>query len=158
MIPLPKKRPDLAAQRNQAQTQLPRHTIAPPEPGGNPYPRCALRGGRIIDRLPYGCPLAADRPLEELLHRRDAAWALFAPGPNQDVGRAVTADRAVSVCEACAGELLSDPHIRRLRSQSPPPNTAQGTKRTQPRREANEPEARPMVRAVRIRNRSAVRT
>ncbi len=158
-----KTRPAFPATGTTGQYQSPARSIGPPGSECKGFARCRLRGGAIIDRLPLGCPLAADRPLEELLRRRDAAWALFAPGPGQDVGQAVAADRAVSLCETCTGKLLSDPHVSRLRGQNSQPtsrraagNGAQRTDRTPPEAEPRTPAPRPMIRTVRMRGRSEV--
>lgn len=79
------------------------------------FPLCELRGCRIVDRLPLGCPLATADPLGAILVLKDRGW-------QRAYGRALSdlaggqADLAhAATCDACHGRNRGNPHVIYLR-------------------------------------------
>ena len=74
---------------------------------------CKLRGTRIIDALPPGCPLAAARAFGAMLALRERAFAM-ASAPSPDGTREAFA--RADACQDCCPDLLKHPRIQQLRA------------------------------------------
>lgn len=82
----------------------------------DPFPRCRLRGWRLVDGLPTGCPLRAANALQAIGALQDRGFQQLAPGPGQDLTTGLADLERARICERCVSRLLPHPRVRKLRA------------------------------------------
>jgi len=84
-----------------------------------PFSLCRLYGFRLVDRLPYRCPMRSPRPLVALAALQEIAWREL--GRRDEDGDMAGARRMLNRCEVCfrcIADNIGDPHFVSLRKDS----------------------------------------
>lgn len=80
------------------------------------FPLCELRGCRIVDELPRGCPLATDNPTAAIGWLEDRGWQRELRRPFPDIAGGQIDRQRAGVCSACSDHIRVNPVVRRLRA------------------------------------------
>ena len=85
------------------------------EPGQS-FPMCQLFGHRIVNTLPFDCPMRSQDPLSALDVMQNQAWPVIREGfDTYDLTEGLQVLDQVEVCANCIPRLLSHRIVRRLR-------------------------------------------